>query len=93
MAHAMGLVTDKVILRNPRLPGLAEVEVDALADSGAVHLCIPDLVIIPKTRTLDVNPESPDIASTIAKDIQGVYGSTGLANRRRDTEASLMERS
>ena len=126
----MGLVNDKVILRNPRLPDLEAMEVDALADSGAVHLCIPeqvsiqlkleaidskevtladgrravvpyvgpievrfknrvgfagalvmgdqvllgaipmedmDLVIVPKTRMLDVNPKSPNIASTIAK--------------------------
>jgi clan AA aspartic protease len=126
----MGLVTAKLILRNPRLPRLAAVKVDALADSGAVHLCIPedvrarlrlepidekvvtladgsrkrvpyvgpievrfknrvgfvgalvmgdqvlvgaipmedmDLVVVPRTRTLDVNPASPGIASTIAK--------------------------
>jgi len=136
MANAMGLVSGKVVLRNPRLPGLGELEVDALAASGAVHLCIPepvrvalklepidskeatladgrrarvpyvgpveirfgnrigfagalvmgdqvllgaipmedmDLVIVPKTRTLAVNPESPDIASTIVKDIQAHY--------------------
>jgi len=126
----MGLVNGKVVLRNPRLPELAPVEVDALADSGAVHLCIPeqvriqlkleaidskevtladgktavvpyvgpieirfknrigfagalvmddlvllgaipmedmDLVIVPRTRLLDVNPDSPNVASTIAK--------------------------
>lgn len=126
----MGLVNGKIILKNPRLPGLEAVEVDALADSGAVHLCIPesvrkqlqlevidskevtladgsrsrvpyagpievrfknrvgfagalvmgdqvllgaipmedmDLVVIPRTRLLDVNPDSPNIASTIAK--------------------------
>jgi clan AA aspartic protease len=126
----MGLVNGKVVLRNPRLPALGPVEVDALADSGAVHLCIPeqvkiqlkleaidskevtladgkravvpyvgpieirfknrigfagalvmgdqvllgaipmedmDLVIVPRTRLLDVNPDSPNIASTIAK--------------------------
>lgn len=40
----MGLVSSKVILRNPRLPELEAVEVDALADSGAVHLCIPEQV-------------------------------------------------
>ncbi len=118
------------MLKNPRLPELAPVEVVALADSGAVHLCIPehiqiqlkleaidnkevtladgsnklvpyvgpielrfknrvgfagalvmgdqvllgaipmedmDLIIIPKTRTLDVNPDSPNIASSIVK--------------------------
>jgi clan AA aspartic protease len=126
----MGLVNGKVLLKNPRLPELAPVEVVALADSGAVHLCIPehiqiqlkleaidnkevtladgskklvpyvgpielrfknrvgfagalvmgdqvllgaipmedmDLIIIPKTRTLDVNPDSPNIASSIVK--------------------------
>jgi len=126
----MGLVNGKVLLKNPRLPELAPVDVVALADSGTVHLCIPehvqiqlkleaidnkevtladgskklvpyvgpielrfknrvgfagalvmgdqvllgaipmedmDLVIVPKTRTLDVNPDSPNIASSIVK--------------------------
>ena len=126
----MGLVNAKLILKNPRKPRLAPVEVDALADSGAVHLCIPehvkiqlelddsgekevtladgakklvpyvgpielrfknrvgfagalvmgdqvllgaipmedmDLVIIPRSRTLDVNPDSPNIPTSIAK--------------------------
>ena len=126
----MDLVNGKVLLKNPRLPELAPVEVVALADSGALHLCIPehvqsqlkleaidnkevtvadgtkklvpyvgpielrfknrvgfagalvtgdqvllgaipmedmDLVIVPKTRTLDVNPDSPNIASSIVK--------------------------
>jgi clan AA aspartic protease len=126
----MGLVIAKLVLRNPRRPRLAAVKVDALADSGAVHLCIPehvrerlklemideklvtladgshkrvpyvgpievrfknrvgfagalvmgdqvlvgaipmedmDLIVVPRTRTLDVNPRSPGMASTIAK--------------------------
>ncbi len=126
----MGIVNAKVSLINPRNPTLRPVETDALADSGAVHLCIPDhikiqleldeidkkevtladgsrklvsyvgpieirfknrvgfagalvmgdqvllgaipmedmdLVIIPKTRTIDVNPNSPNIATSIAK--------------------------
>lgn len=126
----MGLVNAKVILKNPREGELKALEVDALVDSGAVHLCIPehikiqlkleeidkkeatladgrkklvpyvgpieirfknrvgfvgalvmgdqtllgsipmedmDLVILPKKRVLDVNPESPNIASSIAK--------------------------
>lgn len=126
----MGLVNGNLTLRNPRLPNLDSVNVEALADSGATHLCIPehvqiqlkldeidtkevtlaggskklvsyvgpielrfknrvgfagaivmgdkvllgaipmedmDLVIIPKTRTLDVNPSSPNFASSIAK--------------------------
>ncbi|OAI47904.1 peptidase [Planctomycetaceae bacterium SCGC AG-212-F19] len=126
----MGLIKAKITLKNPRKPDLQPVEVEALADSGAVHLCIPphvqlqlgleeiarkevtvadgrkqvvpyvgpveihfqnrvgfagalvmgdevllgaipmedmDLVIIPKTRTLAVNPESPNIGTSIAK--------------------------
>ena len=126
----MGLVNAKVLLANPKKPELKPVETEALADSGAVHLCITehiriqlqleeidkkevtladgsqklvpyvgpielrfknrvgfagalvmgdqtllgaipmedmDLVIIPKTRTLDVNPGSPNIATSIAK--------------------------
>ena len=43
----MGLVNAKITLLNPRKPDLAPVEVaDALADSGAVHLCIPEHVRI-----------------------------------------------
>ena len=126
----MGLVNGRLLLKNPRLPDLAPVDVVALADSGALHLCIPehvqiqlkleaidnkevtladgtkklvpyvgpielrfknrvgfsgalvmgdeillgaipmedmDLVIVPKTRTFDVNPDSPNIASSIVK--------------------------
>lgn len=127
---AMGLVNGALVLRNPRLPDLDAVAVNALADSGGVHLCIPehvriqlkleavdskevtladgtktvvpyvgpievrfknrvgfagalvmgdqvllgaipmedmDLVIVPRTRTIDVNPDSPNVASSIAK--------------------------
>jgi len=126
----MGIINAKVLLRNPRISELEPVEVEALVDSGAVHLCIPehiriqlkldeidkkevtladgsqklvpyvgpielrfknrigfagalvmgdqallgaipmedmDLIIIPKTRTLCVNPNSPNIATSIAK--------------------------
>jgi len=128
----MGLVNAKVTLKNPRKPEIHAVEVDALADTGSVHLCIPshiqiqleleeidkkevaladgnhklvpyvgpielrfknsigfagalvmgdqallgaipmedmDLVVIPKTKTLDVNPFSPNIATSIAKSV------------------------
>lgn len=34
---------------------------------GAIPMEDMDLVIIPKTRILDVNPESPDIARSLAK--------------------------
>src|SRR6266511_1964720 len=126
----MSLVNGKLLLKNPRLPDVDPVNVVALADSGALHLCIPeyiqillrleaidskeviladgskklipyvgpielrfknrvgfagalvmgdqvligaipmedmDLIIIPKTRILDVNPDSPNIASSIVK--------------------------
>src|SRR5438132_9151778 len=126
----MRLIYGKLALKNPRRPDLQAVEVDALADSGAVHLCIPphvqiqlgleesdrkeitladggkqvvpyvgpvelrfknrvgftgalvlgeevllgaipredmDLVVIPKTRTVDVNPASPNVATSIVK--------------------------
>lgn len=126
----MGIINAKITLKNPREPKLKPVDVSALVDSGAVHLCIPehvmlqlkleeidkkevtladgrkevvpyvgpievrfkervgfsgalvmgdqvllgaipmedmDLIIIPSLRILDVNPESPNIASSIAK--------------------------
>jgi clan AA aspartic protease len=126
----MGLVNADVTLRNPRKPDLAPVEVAALADSGSLHLCIPehvriqleleeidkkeatladdsrrllpyvgpieirfgnrvgfagalvlgnqvllgaipmedmDLVVVPSTRTLAVNPSSPNIATSVVK--------------------------
>lgn len=34
---------------------------------GAIPMEDMDLVIVPRTRTIDVNPESPNIASSIAK--------------------------
>jgi clan AA aspartic protease len=126
----MGLVNAKISLKNPRKPELQPIDVDARADSGSVHLCIPshvqiqlgleeisqkevtladggkklvpyvgpvelrfknrvgfagalvtgdqvllgaipmedmDLVVIPKTRTLDVNPDRPNLATSIVK--------------------------
>ena len=125
----MGVANGTLLLSNPRRPDLSPVEVIALADSGGLHLCIPehiqvqlaldaidrkevtladcsrrtvpyvgpvelrfknrvgftgalvlgnqvllgaipmedmDLVIIPRTRTVDINPESPNIATSIA---------------------------
>ncbi len=128
----MGLSNAKIQLKNPRQPELEAVVVDALADTGAVHLCIPehiqiqlkldeidkkevtladgsqrlvpyvgpielkyanrigfagalvlgdqpllgaipmedmDLVVIPSSRQVVVNPSSPNVASSIAKSI------------------------
>nr|VFJ70881.1 MAG: clan AA aspartic protease, AF_0612 family [Candidatus Kentron sp. FW] len=126
----MGLTNAKIRLRNPRLPELEPVEIDALADTGAVHLCIPahiqvqlrleaidkkevtladgslrlvpyvgpielrygnrvgfagalvmgdqpllgaipmedmDLAVVPATREVIINPNSPNVASSVAK--------------------------
>jgi clan AA aspartic protease len=40
----MGIVTAKLQLTNPREPSLAPMEVEALADTGSVFLCIPEHV-------------------------------------------------
>lgn len=126
----MGLVFSEIQLRNPSKSDLEPIKVEALADSGAVHLCIPehirmqlelaevskkevtladgtqklisyvgpieikfknrigfvgalvmgdqvllgaipmedmDLIIIPSSRQLMVNPNSPNIATSIVK--------------------------
>src|SRR5437773_8867664 len=42
----MGLPRARLRLTNARRPDLAAVEVDALADTGALHLCIPEHVAI-----------------------------------------------
>ena len=126
----MGLTNAKIQLRNPRRPELAAVEMDALADTGATHMCIPlhvqmrlrldeadakevtladgsrqlvpyvgpielrygnrigftgalvmgdtpllgaipmedmDLVVVPKTREVIVNPLNPDVGASVAK--------------------------
>ena len=42
----MGLIHSEVSLRNPRLPDLRVVSVRALADTGALHLCIPEHIAI-----------------------------------------------
>ncbi len=128
----MGLSNARMQLRNPRRPELEPVEVEVLADTGSIHLCIPrhlqiqleleeadhkevtladgtrkvvpyvgpvelrfknrvgftgalvmgdqpllgaipmedmDLVVIPRTREVSVNPESPNIASSVVKNV------------------------
>ena len=37
----MGLIHAKIILKNPRNTKIKPVDVEALVDSGALHLCIP----------------------------------------------------
>jgi hypothetical protein len=70
----MGRILGTFSLSNPTRPDLAPLEVTALADSGAVPLCIlerhevllganpmedMDLVLRPQRQSVDVNPESP----------------------------------
>ncbi len=43
----MGLIRGTFSLSNPTRPDLAPREVSALADSGAVHVCIPEHLAIP----------------------------------------------
>ncbi len=38
----MGVIRGQVLLSNPTRPKLQALQVSALADSGAVHLCIPE---------------------------------------------------
>jgi len=40
----MGLVSTKLLLDNPRVDSLKPIEVEALADTGALFLCIPEHV-------------------------------------------------
>lgn len=42
----MGLAYGRVRLANARRPDLAPIEVDALVDTGSVHLCIPQHVAV-----------------------------------------------
>ncbi len=43
---SMGLAYANVELRNPRLPDLKTLKVRSLADTGALHLCIPEHVAL-----------------------------------------------
>jgi clan AA aspartic protease len=42
----MGLVTTKILLRNPLDSRLAPFEATALVDTGALHLCLPKHVVL-----------------------------------------------
>ena len=42
----MGLIYTKLILSNPKKTDLKPIEVQALADTGALHLCIPEHIAI-----------------------------------------------
>lgn len=42
----MGIVRTKLVLANPVKPSLSPIEVGALVDTGAMHLCVPEHVVI-----------------------------------------------
>lgn len=42
----MGIVRTTIKLTNPKRSDLAPVEVEALVDTGAVHLCIPERIVV-----------------------------------------------
>jgi hypothetical protein len=71
----MGLVTATLQLSNPRKPELAVIDVPALGALvigdevllGAIPMEEMDLVVNPRDRSVDVNPESPNIATGICK--------------------------
>ncbi len=42
----MGLIYAEITLRNPRKPELVAVVINALADTGALNLCIPEHVSV-----------------------------------------------
>ena len=42
----MGMASARIRLRNPRMLELDAVEIEALADTGAVHMCIPEHIRI-----------------------------------------------
>jgi clan AA aspartic protease len=42
----VGLIYTRVTLGNARRPEIKPIEVDALVDTGALHLCIPEHVVL-----------------------------------------------
>lgn len=42
----MGIIRTEIELRNPVDPSVTPMTVTALADTGALHLCLPDHVVI-----------------------------------------------
>lgn len=62
----MGLVNAKIKLKN-RIGFCGALVMGDQALLGAIPREDMDLIIVPKTRTIDVNPLSPNIATSIAK--------------------------
>ena len=63
-------------LRNPRLPELEAVEIEALADTGAVHLCIPAQIQLIRIRRASIFHLflHPRISQTFLEKLPLTYG-------------------
>jgi clan AA aspartic protease len=86
----MGLAYARVTLANPRRPELVPVEVDALADTGAVHLCIPEHIAI--QLALDEFDRREVIIADGSRRTVPYVGplSVGVANRKGLTGAMVL---
>jgi hypothetical protein len=65
-------MTSRLQVSNPRRGDLAAIEVSALVLGdqvllGAIPMEDMDLVVNPRDRSVDVNPDSPNIATGICK--------------------------
>ena len=58
----MGLVHAKITLKNPCNPRSKAIEVLALADSGALHLCIPERLRI-RLKLKEINYKEVELAN------------------------------
>jgi clan AA aspartic protease len=86
----MGLAYARVTLANPRRPELVPVEVDALADTGAVHLCIPEHIAI--QLALDEFDRREVVIADGSRRTVPYVGplSVGVANRKGLTGAMVL---
>src|SRR5687768_16494370 len=76
----MGLVRTSLVLRNPTKPDLAPIRVDALADTGALHLCIPEHVAI-QLELQELEPRE----NTFADGRKGTAPTSGRSRSRSKT--------
>ena len=90
----MGLTTAKIELRNPRLPDLPPVIVDALADTGSDHVCIPEhirrLLALEQADTKRVTlADGTSRAAPYVGPLQLRFGNrTGFAGGRSDRRSA-----
>lgn len=78
----MGLVRTPLTLSNPKHPDLAPIEVDALVDTGSLHLCIPEHVAL--QLRLEVFDEREVTVADGPKHLRSYVGPLAMAcaNRR-----------